>query len=394
MARIETDPNYSSPTFSRATAATDIFKKEDVQNLASAVSTHDHTSGKGLALAAGSIPDGTITSAKIADGTIVAGDLADNAVTTPKIADGSVTSSKLAAGAVTAPQTLITNGGFEIWQRGAGPFSSNGAFTADRWQINLTGGATLSVSRDSGTVDTGSAFDAQLVYSHVSPSVLEQKLEDFAGLRGRTITASARVRTSTGGGAVALRIQTTGTGAALTTGTAHSGGGTYETLTVTATIGAAVSGVVIGILLSASCTAFVDNVMLVVGSAAATHVPLHPADDHARCMRYYEVQGNGGLNEVLATGQAYSTTVAHFPIRFKVRKALTPTCTVGASGDNMRATAASGGAIGGSSQSCSDSTVDGTRLVWTGATASLIAGNATTLFTNTTSGTVIAEANP
>lgn len=79
MARIETDPNYTSPTFSRATAATDLFKKEDVQNLAAAVSTHDHSSGKGLALPLGAIPDGLITSAKIADGTITTADLAANA---------------------------------------------------------------------------------------------------------------------------------------------------------------------------------------------------------------------------------------------------------------------------------------------------------------------------
>lgn len=56
MARIETDPNYSSPTFSRATAATDLFKKEDVQNLASAMSTHDHGSTKGLAVSRIGVP--------------------------------------------------------------------------------------------------------------------------------------------------------------------------------------------------------------------------------------------------------------------------------------------------------------------------------------------------
>jgi hypothetical protein len=48
MARVETDPNYTTPTFSRATAATDIFKKEDVQGVAAALSTHEHGVGKGL----------------------------------------------------------------------------------------------------------------------------------------------------------------------------------------------------------------------------------------------------------------------------------------------------------------------------------------------------------
>src|SRR5215204_55000 len=52
MARIETDPNYSTPTFPRATAAADLFKKEDVQALAAAMSTHEHGTGKGLPVTA------------------------------------------------------------------------------------------------------------------------------------------------------------------------------------------------------------------------------------------------------------------------------------------------------------------------------------------------------
>lgn len=52
MARIETDPNYTTPTFSRATAATDPFKKEDVQQVAAALSTHTHATGFGLPVAA------------------------------------------------------------------------------------------------------------------------------------------------------------------------------------------------------------------------------------------------------------------------------------------------------------------------------------------------------
>lgn len=90
MARIPSDPNYSSPTFPRATAGTDLFFKEDVQALAAAMSTHVHDgSGKGLGVvpAAGSIPgsalvDGSITSAKIADGTIATADMALGAATT------------------------------------------------------------------------------------------------------------------------------------------------------------------------------------------------------------------------------------------------------------------------------------------------------------------------
>jgi hypothetical protein len=59
MARIEIDPNYSTPTFSRATAPTDIFKKEDVQSVAAAFSTHVHD-GVGTGLAIKTLPS-TVT---------------------------------------------------------------------------------------------------------------------------------------------------------------------------------------------------------------------------------------------------------------------------------------------------------------------------------------------
>lgn len=113
MARIETDPNYTTPTFPRATAPTDIVELEDIQQLAAAFSTHNHATGKGIAvggIAAGvitgtMISDGSITgpklaansvdSTKILDGTIANADLADNCITSSKIVDGQVTSAKL-----------------------------------------------------------------------------------------------------------------------------------------------------------------------------------------------------------------------------------------------------------------------------------------------------------
>jgi hypothetical protein len=116
MARIEIDPNYSSPTFSRATAAADIFKKEDVQALAAAMSTHVHDgAGKGLAIAATGIPAGSITSAMIADGTIATTDIAANACTQTGRAVGSTpgtaTTSTSYADLTDMSVTLTTTGG-------------------------------------------------------------------------------------------------------------------------------------------------------------------------------------------------------------------------------------------------------------------------------------------
>src|SRR5499427_10231655 len=90
--------NFTAPLqFPYATAGTDVFMKEDVQVLAQAVDQHNHTSGKGLPMAAGSIPNGTITSAMIADGTIATADLANAAVTNAKL------------GTDTARLNLLTN---------------------------------------------------------------------------------------------------------------------------------------------------------------------------------------------------------------------------------------------------------------------------------------------
>jgi hypothetical protein len=89
VARIETDPNYTTPTFSRATAATDIFKMGDVQALAAALSTHTHDgAGKGLLVAA--MAPGSITSAMIADGAITTADIGDQQVTGAKILPATV----------------------------------------------------------------------------------------------------------------------------------------------------------------------------------------------------------------------------------------------------------------------------------------------------------------
>src|SRR5262252_529729 len=126
--------NFTNPLqFPYANAGTDVFMKEDVQVLAQAVDQHNHTSGKGLQLAAGAIPAGTITSAMIADGTIQGADIASGTVTSTNILDGTIATADLANNAVTnaklgtdtARSSLLTNGGFEIWQRGNGPYTVN-----------------------------------------------------------------------------------------------------------------------------------------------------------------------------------------------------------------------------------------------------------------------------
>jgi hypothetical protein len=358
MARIESDPNYSTPTFPRATASTDLFKKEDVQALAAAMSTHDHTTGKGAVLVAGSIPAGSITSGMIADGTIVAGDIADGAVTSAKILDGTIATADLANNAVTnaklasdtARANLLTNGGFEIWQRGNGPFTLN-TYSADRWIAYMAGSSTLSVSRDSANADGASQYCAALTYVHNAASLWYQSFADGGlayQLRGKSVSFSLRVRAS-----VANAVRLSFNDGTTTYGSYHSGGGTYETLTITKVIGAGATGINVQVSLEASGTYYIDNAMLVVGGVAADYAPLHPADDLARCQRYYEAVVNGiagafiirgyGASAAIQIGQSYA---------YKCSKAVVPTLTVQPAAWAM--TNASGPTIGAIGQECAD----------------------------------------
>jgi hypothetical protein len=106
VARIETDPNYTSPTFSRATAATDLFKKEDVQQVAAALSTHDHSNGKGVLVPTAGLAPNSIDGSKIVDGSIATAELADGAVTSAKIGVGQVVDNNYAAASITNPKIL------------------------------------------------------------------------------------------------------------------------------------------------------------------------------------------------------------------------------------------------------------------------------------------------
>lgn len=403
MARIESDPFYTAPTFSRATAATDPFKKEDVQNLAAAVSTHDHSTGKGLPMAAGSIPNGTITSAMIADGTIDTADLKDGAVTSAKILDGTIATVDLAAGAVTNAKlasdveknNLLTNGGMEIWQRGNGPFTGQ-VLSADRWQTALGGSDTFSITRETSVVDVGSNASLKVVATvpgaNQGSRITQQTGSgEYNCLRGLTVTLSARVWCNA---ANAIRATVNDGVSSVAYTPYHTGNSQWQTLTMTTLYATNGSSLAIHFWISASCTAYIDNAMLVVGSVAADYVPMHPADDLARCLRYYEYITGNNTEILLGGGQCYSTTAAVFNWPFKVVKAVQPTITI--SGSPLLAVYnASGGAVAVTSVAASTARQNGAWFNLNVA-GGLVAGSATHLIGNTgqSGGVVVAEANP
>jgi hypothetical protein len=257
-------------------------------------------------------PAGSITSGMIADGTIVAADIANATITNAKLATD------------TARLNLLTNGGFEVWQRGNGPFTLNGTWTADRWSMGVTGTDTLSISRDTANQDSNSGACAACTYvlGTGGGAQMAQSLTNIlSNLNGVTMSLSMRVRTSTPN---AVRIGLYSGGYIYSA--YHTGSGAYQTLTVTVTCAGGIAPNPV-VSFSASCTAYLDNAMLVVGSVPADYAPLHPADDLARCLRYYEIIGNSGAAMIVAGWAGAAGEAIGAPWRFLAQKAVVPTVT-------------------------------------------------------------------
>jgi len=326
------------------------------------------------------LPTGSVTTTAIADGTIATADLANQSVTNAKL------------GTDTARSSLLTNGGFEIWQRGNGPFTGS-AYNADRWYQNLTGSDTLSVSLNTANADVGSNRCAACTFtlSGGTFTSLQQTLKSGGALdyslTGRPVSLSIRVRTST---ANAVRLFFTDGTTTLYSGY-HSGGGAYETLTIANHPNAAASPQ-LGVQFVASCTAYLDNAMLVVGSVPADYAPLHPADDLARCLRYYEsvsCTNNGAMLPAMAYGAAN----AQFLWSFKVAKAVAPTITSTPAGQAalLSATGTALTATAVDSFVANPGQAQGRVAVASG----LVAGNATQVIAGSgTSAILWAESNP
>ena len=294
-------------------------------------------------------------------------------------------------GTDTARLNLLTNGGFEIWQRGNGPFTQSSTFTTDRWAISLAGTDTISMSRDTTNVDVGSNAAAAVTFTLGSGAggsalYVPSPFTDGPNLKSKTVSLSVRVRTSV---ANAVRVGLNdGTG--YTYSAYHSGGGTYETLTLTKAIAGTATTLSTAIFFAANCTAYLDNAMLVVGSVPADYAPLHPADDLARCYRYYQILAFVS-SQYASMGFSYSTTNGVGPLLWGVLKAVVPTVTAstgwstgGPTGSPIAVTTISPGQIG----------QNGCNLAWN--VASGLSGNGTTtpLYGNGTTPFITVEANP
>src|SRR5215471_4867408 len=373
------------------------------QNLNQVIGSLNGTSGQGVPVAQTSVNDATNYALSVqnleatnsralnvlnsAGGLLIRADvngvnLGNTTITGPTLTLPAGSVPNAALGPDVARANLLTNGGFEIWQRGTSfaAAAPGAAFQADRWQISGAGTGTLQLSKDTTNQDTGSGACCAATYAHVAGALLvvAQPLPsaEYPQLKGRAASFSMRVRTSV---ANMVRVAIYD-GSAWNYSPYHNGNGTYQTLTVSnITLAAGASAWQVGAWWdnAISGLAYLDNAMLVVGSQPANYAPPHPADDVARCLRYYEwIPGpnEGGYLTVL---QCFSATGANGAIRIRAPKAATPTFTVTSVG-SFTCQLAAGGGTACTAINTASSTSNSMALTVTVASG-LVAGNATML---------------
>jgi len=235
------------------------------------------------------------------------------------------TDGKLPASVEHALINQLTNGGFELWARGASFSGGNTYYNADRWYISCGGSSTATVARDTTNVDNSTTAIA-ITYTHNAQSDLWQVIENKQDIRGHQASLSIRVRCATPN-AVRAALWDNGF---IAFSPYHPGDGTYRTLTATGAFSASAGVVAVGLDFQASCTVYADNAMFVLGSTPADFVPLTPADDMTRALRYYQRWASGAANQDIAVGQAYSGVSCIVMCPYQAAMSLTPTMTYSA----------------------------------------------------------------
>jgi hypothetical protein len=270
---------------------------------------------------------------------------------------------------------ILVNPGFEIDQRAAGPYSGHATYTLDRWQISYGGAVTLTVSRETGTVDANSLTSAKAVFvkGAGTSATLEQLIEAWPVLKGLTLTWRERVRCSTPNAVRLLVNDQVGQSYSAY----HSGGGGWETLSVTRTLDAAATTCKAATVFEADCTAYLDNGTLVYGSTPLPYAPVAQGDELARCQRYYQVQGGAAgfpyvQGYATAGGQAWVVSLA-----FATTMGSAPTVTLSGNWTNSN---------------CGDPAVAGARR--SGYSLSITSAAAGLMASTPNTATVAAEWNP
>lgn len=245
---------------------------------------------------------------------------------------------------------LLINPGFEVWQRGTGPFTSAPGFrfTTDEWR-NMTNSGTMSVSQSSASL----FGDYCASLTNTGKCQFGQGIEQYKGLSGKWVTFSCWVKAAIEND-VRLWIRNNAVNgggdndAIISESVPHPGDGQWHQLCVTTQLQDALqpsasTSMPHGFGLQVSIRSTIDVTGVLIDGAVLTEgyypegvpfVPPNPAEDLERCQWFYQESGgdpyNGSIfRQDVVSGSNYFAD--HF---FQTPMYATPTLTI-TNGNNV-----------------------------------------------------------
>jgi len=277
-------------------------------------------SGTVTGLAVGGLPDGTVD----------AGTLATNSVDSAELIDGAVDDSHMAS--IKGRRNILINGDFSVSQRG----DYTSATTATHLQYYLD---RFYVARDgvTGTIqDTG--FAAKLVATSSATGTLRlvQPIEDTVWLGGKTVTLSCQMKSNDSNSRLGIYA-----GAWQSTTAAHTGGGAWETLSMTLTLPASIGAELsahfgidgassANVSISSGAYCEMKDLQLEVGSTATDFEHRGYGEELALCQRYYQRVGTSGADYNMNMTGAYASSGSTFydNVKFVTTMRASPTVSI------------------------------------------------------------------
>lgn len=371
-----------TPEFEYADASTDPFRREHISEVARMLDDHDHTSGRGKPVsgaAAGSIGTTALAANAVTDdiledhvtddnnravgpdhiksNAVIRRTIADDAVGPDELADGndaadanravghdhvklqsihggpavtsnilirSVTFDNMAQAFGATLENHLVNPSFESWKHGGtGPFvgANPGIYGPDMWIVYSP--VTLSVQQVTAglNVFTGSFQAMRAIQSGSSQSLIYQWLEDNVSYRGGPLSFGMWVRAGAAN-AVRIGIQELVGVPNILYSPYHSGGDTWEFLSVTLDISGVAQRIRAVLSIENTSTSYFDHGMLTTTNVPFYYYPAPAGIDAVRIDRYYQILGGGIRGVAGAVSEIYENWLA-----FRTPMAAQPTIT-------------------------------------------------------------------
>ena len=254
-------------------------------------------------------------------------------------------------------RNILINGNFDVWQRGTSSTTSNGYGSADRWKQYTAGvgGATFAKNSDGDMHIT-------VTGSGSGTARIGQIIEFPEKYHGQTVTFTAKVKSNSTNARLLVDTNTQW----YTETDTHSGGGDWETLSITLTLessGMTYLRFTVGldgaqsanVSLTSSDYVTIKECQLERGDTATPFEHRSYGDELARCQRYFErleLSDQYRLN-----GIAWSTESMNISVPFMVKKRAAPTTTIASDGEVF-----TGSWVSATSSEVTGATADGATI--------------------------------